>query len=63
VDNGNRRIQSNGYNGNGYDKNLTKLVPNGQYFVVIKALKALGDPNNFADYEIWTSPVIAIARP
>lgn len=57
------RIQSNGYNGVGYDKNLTKPVPDGQYIVVIKALKALGDPKNPADYETWTSPVIAIDRP
>jgi len=57
------RIHSNGYNGIGYDKNLVKPVPDGQYIVVIKALKALGDPNNPADYETWTSPIIAIDRP
>jgi hypothetical protein len=57
------RIHSNGYNGNGYSKNLVKPVPDGQYIVVIKALKALGDPNNPADYETWTSPVIALDRP
>jgi len=57
------RIHSNGYNGVGYDKNLVKPVPDGQYIVVIKALKALGDPANPADYETWTSPVIAIDRP
>jgi hypothetical protein len=38
-------------------------VPDGQYIVVIKALKVLGNPNDPADRETWTSPVIAIDRP
>jgi hypothetical protein len=41
----------------------TKVVPNGQYILVVKALKALGNERNPADWETWTSPVIAIARP
>ncbi len=57
------RIQSNGYNGVGYTKYFTKPVPNGQYRLVVKALKALGNPSNPADWETWTSPVVAIARP
>jgi hypothetical protein len=57
------RIHSNGYNGVGYDKFFTKPVPDGQYVLVLKALKALGDPNNPAHWETWTSPVIAIDRP
>jgi minor extracellular serine protease Vpr len=40
-----------------------KQVPNGQYVLVIKALKALGDESNPAHWETWTSPVITLARP
>ena len=46
---------------NGNDK--TKTVPNGQYKLTVKALKALGDPSNPAHWESWTSPVITLARP
>jgi len=46
---------------NGNDK--VKQVPNGQYILVIKALKALGDENNPAHWETWTSPVVTLARP
>lgn len=46
---------------NGNDN--TKEVPNGQYKLTLKALKALGDPNNPAHWETWTSPVITLARP
>jgi hypothetical protein len=38
-------------------------VPNGQYRIIIKALKALGDERNPAHTETWTSPVITLARP
>jgi hypothetical protein len=38
-------------------------VPNGQYVVKITVLKALGDDDNPAHVETWTSPVITIARP
>jgi minor extracellular serine protease Vpr len=41
----------------------TMTVPNGQYILVVKALKALGDHRNPADWETWTSPVVAIERP
>jgi hypothetical protein len=58
-----QRIHSNGYNGNGYKKDLTKQVPNGTYILKLKALKALGDPNNPAHWEIWTSPTVTLARP
>lgn len=37
-------------------------VPDGEYVVVISVLKALGNDNNPDDGEIWTSPVISIAR-
>jgi hypothetical protein len=39
-------------------------VPNGQYFVTVRVLKALGNPDNPADWEINTSlPILTIARP
>jgi subtilisin family serine protease len=57
------RIHSNGYNGKGYTKDLTKPLPDGEYVVEIKALKANGDAGNPAHWETWTSPVIAIDRP
>ena len=38
-------------------------VPNGQYVVKLTVLKALGDDNNPAHFETWTSPKITIARP
>ena len=57
------RIHSNGYNGNGYTKNLTKPVADGEYVLVINALKANGDPDNPAHWETWTSPVVVIDRP
>jgi hypothetical protein len=57
------RIHSNGYNGKGYTKDLTKRLPDGEYVVEIKALKANGDAGNPDHWETWTSPVIAIDRP
>lgn len=38
-------------------------VANGTYKVVVKALKALGDPADPAHTETWTSPSFTIARP
>jgi hypothetical protein len=38
-------------------------VPNGAYRVEVSVLKALGDPQNPAHFERWTSPTITIARP
>jgi minor extracellular serine protease Vpr len=40
-----------------------RSVPNGNYVVTMKVLKALGDPKNPDHWETWTSPVITIARP
>jgi len=51
------RLHSNG------NHQMTKVVPNGRYVLVLKALKALGDENNPAHWETWTSPVITLARP
>jgi subtilisin family serine protease len=39
------------------------VVPNGQYVMRLKVLKPLGNELNAADWEVWTSPVITIARP
>lgn len=50
------RRQSNG-------NNKVKVVPDGQYYLVVEVLKANGDPNNPAHWETWTSPVITIDRP
>jgi minor extracellular serine protease Vpr len=38
-------------------------VPDGNYYVVMKVLKALGDPANPAHTETWTSPTFTIDRP
>lgn len=40
-----------------------KVVPNGQYVIVLKVLKPLGDAGNPEHWETWTSPTITIARP
>ncbi len=40
-----------------------KVVPNGDYVIVMKALKPLGNEANPAHWETWTSPVITLARP
>ena len=51
-------------NGQGSKAGLTwKTVPDGSYKLVVKALKALGDPGNPAHWETWTSPSITIDRP
>ena len=49
----------------GKGKNATQwhTVPNGRYVVKLSVLKALGDENNPAHWETWTSPVVTIARP
>jgi minor extracellular serine protease Vpr len=43
--------------------NQTMVLPDGQYFIKLSALKALGDAGNPAHWETWESPVITIARP
>jgi hypothetical protein len=57
------RIHSNGYHGVGYTKNMTKPVADGEYVLVVSALKANGNPDNPAHWETWTSPIVAIDRP
>ncbi|MBS3934399.1 MAG: S8 family serine peptidase [Truepera sp.] len=57
------RIHSNMTRGRGNQNELFKVVPNGDYVITIRVLKALGNPNNPAHWETWTSPRITIARP
>lgn len=52
------RLHSNGVK---WDK--TKVVPNGDYVIEVKVLKALGDESNPDHWETWTSPAITIQRP
>ena len=53
------------FDGTTWTPNLKKAftVPNGSYIISVRALKALGNPDNPADWETWTSPVFTIARP
>ena len=51
------RLHSNG------NKFKTKVVEDGQYKLVVKVLKPLGDVNNPAHWETWPSPTITINRP
>ena len=44
------RAHSNGNN------NLRKVVPDGQYIIQLRVLKALGDENNPAHWETWLLP-------
>ena len=47
-----------------HEKHVKQIVvPNGSYVLKLSVLKALGDEDNPADWETWTSPVITIARP
>ena len=52
------RSQDNG-GGNGDHR---KVVPNGTYVLKLSVLKALGNPNNAADWETFTTPPITLAR-
>lgn len=51
------------FKGKGTKPEQFSAVPNGQYVVRVTVLKALGDDDNPAHQETWTSPVITIARP
>ncbi len=51
------------WDGTTFAGNKTYTVPDGQYIVKLSILKALGDENNPAHWETWTSPVITIDRP
>jgi subtilisin family serine protease len=51
------------FQGTGKQANKSIQVPNGRYVVRVSVLKALGNENNPAHWETWTSPTITIARP
>jgi len=51
------------FSGNGKNPNQLTTVPNGNYIVQVSVLKALGDDDNPAHWETWTSPSFKIARP
>lgn len=51
------------WDGSTFAGGKTYTAPNGQYQAVLSVLKALGDPNNPADWETWSSPTIILARP
>lgn len=51
------RLHSNG------NKPKFKDVPDGDYVIVVKALKALGNQFDPAHWETWTSPVVTLDRP
>ena len=44
-------------------KTSSKNMPNGNYQLRVEAVKPLGDANNPADIETYTSPTFTIARP
>lgn len=51
------RLHNNG------GKGMTKVVPNGDYVLRLKVLKANGDASNPAHWEVWESPTITVKRP
>jgi minor extracellular serine protease Vpr len=52
-----------GFDGTTSNGNKLNTLPNGNYVIVLSALKPLGDSNNPADWETWQSPSFVIARP
>jgi hypothetical protein len=48
---------------NSRGKLKTKFVEDGEYYIVLTVLKALGDPANPDHWETWTSPTFFIDRP
>ncbi|KZO98808.1 subtilisin-like protease [Calocera viscosa TUFC12733] len=53
-DNGYYPFQWNGTCANG------SYAANGEYKMLLRALKVLGDPNNDADWEAWLSPILGV---
>ncbi|HWI65271.1 MAG TPA: S8 family serine peptidase, partial [Symbiobacteriaceae bacterium] len=51
------------FDGTTVNGNKTNVVPDGQYVMVLSVLKPLGDENNPAHWETWTSPMFNIDRP
>jgi hypothetical protein len=56
-------IYSFPWDGTTMSGNKVRTVPDGDYYVVISILKALGDDNNPDHWETWTSPVFSVDRP
>jgi len=54
ADNGYYPFQWNGTYANG------SYAANGQYKMLLRALKMTGDPSNEADYEAWLSPIFGV---
>jgi hypothetical protein len=50
------------WDGSGKVNGRRTPLPMGDYQLRLSVLKALGDPNNPAHWETWTSPVITIVR-
>lgn len=48
---------------NGKGNDYVKVVPNGDYILKLKVLKALGDRSNPAHWEEWASSIVTLARP
>jgi len=36
------------------------MIPNGEYRILLRALRITGDPTVEGDYESWLSPIICI---
>ncbi|KAK7473104.1 hypothetical protein VKT23_001205 [Stygiomarasmius scandens] len=55
----------NGWNAYAFDKVFANgtTIPNGQYRVLVRALRVTGNPENESDYESWLSPVIGVFVP
>ena len=51
-----------GWGGSTWIGKRTYEVPNGSYVMKLSVLRALGDENDPADWEIWMSPAFVIAR-
>ncbi len=51
------------FDGTTVNGNKTNEVPDGTYVLVLSVLKPLGDENNPAHWETWTSPAFTIDRP
>jgi hypothetical protein len=51
------------FDGTTFAGNKTYTVPDGTYYAVVSVLKALGDSDNPAHWETWTSPMFVIDRP
>ena len=51
------------FDGTTFAGNKTYTLPDGTYYARISVLKALGDDNNPAHWETWTSPMFVIDRP